>query len=108
LALSSRNRYLSPRERHTGLALSQALHAGEEAAHAGPDAVVRAAQTVLDKAVVADPPLALDYLVLVDPSTFLEVEDGYTGPAVLAVAGRVGTTHLIDNIPLFFNPPRPA
>ncbi|PRX02820.1 UNVERIFIED_ORG: pantothenate synthetase [Actinomadura viridilutea] len=102
LALSSRNRYLSPAERRTALALSQALQAGADAAAGGPSAVVRAARAVLDKAAAADPPLALDYLVLVDPATFTEIDDAHTGPAVLAVAGRVGTTHLIDNVPLRF------
>ncbi|GAA4131995.1 pantoate--beta-alanine ligase [Actinomadura keratinilytica] len=102
LALSSRNRYLSAAERRTALALSQALRAGADAAAGGPSAVRQAARAVLDKAAAADPPLALDYLVLVDPATFTEVDDVHTGPAVLAVAGRVGATHLIDNVPLRF------
>jgi pantoate--beta-alanine ligase len=107
LALSSRNRYLSDAERRTALALSQALREGGDAADAGagPAAVVRAARAVLDKAAHAEPPLALDYLVLVDPATFTEIDDdAHRGPAVLAVAGRVGATHLIDNRPLRFDP----
>ncbi|MEU6577057.1 pantoate--beta-alanine ligase [Streptomyces sp. NPDC046805] len=144
LALSSRNRYLSPDERSTALSLSRALfagrdrHAAQEAlrararevpatraraealsaigesraaadAHAvakaapgGPAAVRAAARLVLDEAVRFDPPLELDYLALVDPSDFTEIEDGFTGDAVLAVAARVGSTRLIDNIPLTF------
>ncbi len=98
LALSSRNRYLSEPERRTALALSRALRAGADAADDGPDAVLRAAGAVLDGAAAADPPLALDYLVLVDPATFTPAAGG--GPAVLAVAGRVGATHLIDNVHL--------
>jgi pantoate--beta-alanine ligase len=98
LALSSRNRYLSEPERRTALALSRALRAGAEAAADGPEAVLGAAGAVLDKAATADPPLALDYLVLVDPATFTPAAGG--GPAVLAVAGRVGATHLIDNVHL--------
>ncbi|MEW2356356.1 pantoate--beta-alanine ligase [Spirillospora sp. NPDC029432] len=104
LALSSRNRYLSDEERVTALFLSRALRAGEDAVPAGPAAVVRAARDVLDGAAAAEPPLALDYLVLVDPSTFGEIDDAHSGPAVLAVAGRVGATHLIDNLPLRFSP----
>ncbi|KRD18737.1 MULTISPECIES: pantoate--beta-alanine ligase [unclassified Streptomyces] len=144
LALSSRNRYLSARERRTALALSQALfagrdrHAAQEAlrararevpatharaealsaigesraaadAHAvakatpgNPAAVRAAARQILDEALRLDPPLRLDYLALVDPSDFTEIEDDFTGEAVLAVAARVGTTRLIDNLPLTF------
>ena len=108
LALSSRNRYLSASERLTAVSLSMALRAGADAVDDGPAKVVRAARTVLDGAITADPPLQLDYLVLVDPDTFQEVEDAHTGPAVLAIAGRVGTTHLIDNVPLHFGPAVPS
>ncbi|MEU5876910.1 pantoate--beta-alanine ligase [Spirillospora sp. NPDC047279] len=107
LALSSRNRYLSEAERETALSLSQALQAGADAVQGGPAAVTGAARAVLDKAARAEPPLELDYLVLVDASTFTEVPAGYSGEAVLAVAGRVGTTHLIDNVPLSLAPVAP-
>ncbi|TDB71733.1 pantoate--beta-alanine ligase [Actinomadura sp. KC216] len=102
LALSSRNRYLAEDERRTALALSHALHVGADASPEGPEAVISAASAVLDKAASADPPLLLDYLVLVDPATFTAITPPYAGPAVLAVAGRVGATHLIDNVPLQF------
>ncbi|MDX6741810.1 pantoate--beta-alanine ligase [Actinocorallia sp. A-T 12471] len=101
-ALSSRNRFLSPEERVTGLALSRALFAGRDAVAEGPEAVLAAAGPVLEAAAKADPPLALDYLVLADPATFTQVPSGHRGPAVLAVAGRVGATRLIDNLPLEF------
>ncbi|MFE9255833.1 pantoate--beta-alanine ligase [Streptomyces sp. NPDC006879] len=65
-------------------------------------AVRTAAGHVLDEAARAEPPLRLDYLALVDPSDFTEVADGFTGRAVLAVAAKVGTTRLIDNIPVEF------
>ncbi|MCW2946917.1 MAG: pantoate/beta-alanine ligase, partial [Actinoallomurus sp.] len=102
LALSSRNRYLSAPERVTALALSLALRMGADAVADGPAKVVGAARAVLDDAADTDPPLDLDYLVLVDPATFREVGDAHTGPAMLAVAGRVGATHLIDNVSLEF------
>ena len=95
LAISSRNRFLSPAGRQTALLLPAALRAGQEAAHAGPAAVRKAAGEVL--ATVADPPLRLDYLALVDPDTFEEVGDDHAGPARLLVAAGVGTTRLIDN-----------
>jgi pantoate--beta-alanine ligase len=98
LAISSRNRFLSPAERRTALLLPAALRAGQEAAHAGPAAVRKSAGEVL--ATSADPPLRLDYLALVDPGTFEEVGDHHPGPARLLVAARVGTTRLIDNTTL--------
>ncbi|MFC4057278.1 pantoate--beta-alanine ligase [Planomonospora corallina] len=94
LALSSRNRYLSPHERTMALALSRALFAGAEQGR--PSEIRRAARAVLD----AEPGVDLDYLVLVDPATFTEVGEEYAGEAVLAVAARVGTTRLIDNVVL--------
>jgi pantoate--beta-alanine ligase len=98
LAISSRNRFLSPAERRTALLLPAALRAGQEAAHAGPAAVRKAAGEVLDATV--DPPLRLDYLALVDPDTFEEAGEDHAGPARLLVAARVGATRLIDNTPL--------
>ena len=100
LAVSSRNAYLTSPERATALALSRALRAGLEAAQAGPDAVLAAAQRVIDQAMEADPPLVPDYLALVEPDTFTPVKPGYAGEALLLVAARVGSTRLIDNMRL--------
>ena len=96
LALSSRNTYLTEADRTAALALSRALVAGVAEEGQGADAVRRAARSVLD----SEPGITLDYLALVDPATLAEVPDGVTGPALLAVAARVGTTRLIDNAPL--------
>jgi pantoate--beta-alanine ligase len=98
LAISSRNRYLSPDERATALALPRGLHAGRAAAGAGRDAVLAAAQDELSAASKADPPLATDYLDLVDQATFLPVPAGFAGRALLLVAATVGKTRLIDNV----------
>lgn len=99
LAKSSRNRYLGPEERTTALALSRALFAGQEKATDGADAVREAANAVLEQASAAGG-LRVDYLALVDPRDFSEAPPTFTGQAVLAVAARVGTTRLIDNLPL--------
>ena len=95
LAISSRNRFLSPAERRTALLLPGALRAGQGAAASGPAAVRKAAGEVLGT--LTDPPLRLDYLALVDPDTFEEVGDDHTGPARLLVAARAGAIRLIDN-----------
>lgn len=93
LALSSRNRYLEGKERRAARVLSAALEAAASSADRGIDAVVAAAQSTL----MGEPLIELDYLKIVDPSTFLPVDDGYRGPAIVLVAARVGTTRLIDN-----------
>ena len=105
LASSSRNAYLSARERSTALALSRAVSAGRLAAGDGPSAVRSAARAVLAEAATAQPPLALDYLALVAPDTFAEITDGTAGPALLLVAAKVGTTRLIDNTALALESP---
>ncbi|OZV79707.1 pantoate--beta-alanine ligase [Micromonospora echinospora] len=99
LALSSRNRYLSPAERVTARSLSAALHAGSLAASDGASA---ADVLVAANAVFGDrSDVELDYLVLTDP----DLEPGpVTGPARLLVAARVGTTRLIDNMAIRLDP----
>jgi pantoate--beta-alanine ligase len=101
LALSSRNRYLSPAERVTARGLSAALHAGSLAASDGAAAadVLAAANVAFDK--VGGSGAELDYLVLTDP----DLEPGpVTGPARLLIAARVGTTRLIDNMAIRLDP----
>jgi pantoate--beta-alanine ligase len=118
LAMSSRNRYLDSVQRELATTLSAALAAGRHAAGLGPDAVLSAARAVLDTA--AD--IEVDYLelraanlgplVLPDAATLVaraqeapqDVESGGETPwssnARLLVAARVGSTRLIDNMPL--------
>jgi pantoate--beta-alanine ligase len=100
LAISSRNAYLTQPERATALGLSRALRAGAQAAQGGPEAVLTAAQRVIDRAMEADPPLVPDYLALVEPDTFTPVKPGYAGEALLLMAASVGSTRLIDNMAL--------
>jgi pantoate--beta-alanine ligase len=105
LAISSRNRYLSPAERDSALALSRALRAGTAAAAGGAEAILAAAEAELAAAAKADPPLAADYLALADPETFTHVPAGFTGPALLLVAATVGRTRLIDNMAILSGSP---
>jgi pantoate--beta-alanine ligase len=79
LALSSRNRYLTPEQRDAALSLSRALATGDLAA----------ARVLLS----AEPGVDLDYLDRVDSTRFEAAPDG----DLLVVAARVGSTRLIDN-----------
>ena len=94
LAMSSRNMYLTTLDREVALTLPRALQAGEQVARLGASAVRRAARDVL----IREPLCAVDYLVLVHPETLDDVPEWYRGEALLAVAARVGTTRLIDNV----------
>ena len=89
LALSSRNRYLTPEQRRAALALSRALREG--AAQADADSVRAAASKILSESTG----VAVDYLALTDPALRPAPS---AGPARLLVAARVGTTRLIDNM----------
>jgi pantoate--beta-alanine ligase len=93
LALSSRNRYLSAEERSQALALSGALRAAADAAAGGVTAALEAARGELARAALVE----LDYVTVVDPDTFLPVDDDHRGEALALVAARVGSTRLIDN-----------
>lgn len=97
LAMSSRNRYLSPAERDAALALSRALRAAVAVGSDGAQAALAAAAAEL----AAEPAVALDYLVLTDPA--LQALPAHPQPGTQArvlVAAKVGSTRLLDNLPL--------
>ncbi|MGB3770142.1 MAG: pantoate--beta-alanine ligase [Rhodococcus sp. (in: high G+C Gram-positive bacteria)] len=91
LALSSRNRYLDDHQRGLAVALSAALVAGTHAAEGGSDAVLAAAQSVLDTV----PDVEVDYLEI-RGADLRDAPD--EGDGRLLVAARVGSTRLIDNV----------
>jgi pantoate--beta-alanine ligase len=99
LALSSRNVFLSPTERVLARSLSAALEKASTSASV--PAARAAAYEILDRA-GDDPAFKLDYATLVHPSTFAEVPEDHGGPAIFAVAARVGRTRLIDNATVTF------
>ncbi|MET0724711.1 MAG: pantoate--beta-alanine ligase [Leifsonia sp.] len=99
LALSSRNRFLSADERLAALTLSEALRTAENVAPQGVSEVLaESAGAFGDHDAVK-----LDYLVVVDPQTFLPVPDDYRGTAMVLVAALVGGTRLIDNTTITLN-----
>jgi pantoate--beta-alanine ligase len=94
LALSSRNRFLDAEQRSQALALSRALRAGAAAGEQGAGLVLLAATEQLRG-------VDVDYLALrgvdLGPAPA-------AGPARLLVAARIGSTRLIDNLPLTLGP----
>lgn len=99
LARSSRNRYLGETERAAAVALHRALAAAAASGADGLQAALAAAREVLAQ----EPLIEVDYLSVVDPSTFQPVADDHRGPARALIAARVGATRLIDNEALDLN-----
>jgi pantoate--beta-alanine ligase len=98
LAMSSRNVYLSPLERQQALVLHRALQAVDAVYSSGerdPTALTRVAQEVF----ATEPNVRPDYIEVLDPATLLPVERA-EGGTLVAVAAKVGTTRLLDNVVL--------
>ena len=103
LALSSRNVFLSPSDRATGLSLVAALQAVERAFEAGQRGA-RALEALLGETLSQRGVPAPDYAAIVAPDDLArraEAPEGTVRPGDVAVlAARVGPVRLIDNHPL--------
>jgi pantoate--beta-alanine ligase len=101
LAMSSRNRFLTPDERQRALSISRALFGAMQEVDTGATLASRVVSTMqrilLDVGKFGHVPLSIDYVACVDPQTLKPVETLHS-PAVCAIAARVGMTRLIDNI----------
>lgn len=91
LALSSRNRYLSAAERETAALLPRVLRQVVESGGTS-ESLIRGAARLDDAGFV------LDYLDVVDETTLEPTTE--QNHARVIVAARIGTTRLIDNMPL--------
>lgn len=95
LAMSSRNRYLSPEERRAALSLSASLAEARRIVEGGESESERILARIRE-IVGAAGILRLDYAAVVDAQT-LEDLPRLDPPAVIALAAFVGKTRLIDN-----------
>lgn len=96
LAMSSRNSYLSARQRTDAVVLSQSLFEAKAMITKGErraKAIIRQIRTHLKTVKDAD----IDYVVVVNARTLEELET-LGGDILIAAAVRFGTTRLIDNI----------
>jgi pantoate--beta-alanine ligase len=98
LALSSRNRYLSPEQRKAALALNRALTRVREKFEEG-ETRVAALENAGVSVVAPEPQVGLDYMGVVDSKTFERPTVAQKGNSII-IAARVGTTRLIDNMTL--------
>ena len=98
LAMSSRNSYLDPQQRQSALVLHRSLMRIRELFGNGERSSAKLIATA--KEILAGwPSVRLDYFEIVNPDT-LESVDNVSHGALVALAAFVGSTRLIDNIPL--------
>lgn len=102
LAMSSRNKYLSTEERKQALALSRSLREAQTKVHGG----IRRTQEIIGVAKERIESLSgatIDYITVCDPETLDDLEQ-INGPALMALAVKIGETRLIDNTILTLEP----
>jgi pantoate--beta-alanine ligase len=93
LALSSRNRHLTPEERERATVLSQALFAARDLVLGGE----RSAETIRTSVEPLFDAVQLEYFSIVNPEALTPIER-IEGPVLIAGAIWLGSTRLIDNV----------
>ncbi|MFW6284178.1 MAG: 4-phosphopantoate--beta-alanine ligase, partial [Desulfosalsimonas sp.] len=99
LAMSSRNKYLSPSQRQSALQIYCGLEAAKKAV-AGGETRAGALIEEVRKIIGTAPETKIDYIAVCDPET-LEDRETIDRPVLMAMAVRVGNTRLIDNSILY-------
>lgn len=98
LALSSRNAYLSEKDRRAAPAIARGLDAAHTAFRSGVTDASRLLRAVRD-VIAAQPRFRIEYLEAVDSVSLSPVETA-GGDTIIAVGAYLGETRLIDNIVL--------
>lgn len=96
LAMSSRNTYLTSEQRMSALSLSKSLQNARRRVENGEkDAsqIIEAASELIN----SHPETMIDYIAVCDPETLDDVQT-IQKPVLMALAVKVGTTRLIDNM----------
>ena len=96
LAVSSRNKYLSEQQKKDAANIYKSLQKCRQMIEAG----VKDASEIIDemrKILQHVPSIEIEYISIVDADTLQNI-DHIIGKALIAVAVRIGTTRLIDNI----------
>ena len=96
LARSSRNQYLSADEKKAALVMSRSLKAAKMLYADGENKVAELKKVVSD-ILEAEPMATVDYVELYSFPGLLSIEE-VKGPALLAIAVKIGKTRLIDNV----------
>lgn len=97
LALSSRNAYLTPTERTAAPRLYQALRFAQREILVGGERDPEKLRARMAERITEATDIAIEYIAMVDPET-LEERTTLTGRTLIALATRLGSTRLIDNL----------
>ncbi len=96
LAMSSRNQYLSPQERKEAPVIYRSLQRCAELIDAGERDATKIVED-MNKVLGQVPDLRIEYVSIMDAES-LEPCNPVRGRILVAIAGRLGSTRLIDNI----------
>ena len=99
LAMSSRNRYLSPDARARARVIPESLRRAQALVAAG-ERSAAALISAIRAQLAGEPSLRLQYLEVADADSLRPVEMIEPGRTVVAFAGFLGETRLIDNVDL--------
>ncbi|HIJ71723.1 MAG TPA: pantoate--beta-alanine ligase [Planctomycetes bacterium] len=102
LAVSSRNKYLSPEERKDALLLSQSFAECERLVKAG-ERNCKLLIGSMRKIIAQSSEAQIEYISIVDTETLADI-DVIEGEALVALAVKIGSTRLIDNIIISYQP----
>ncbi|HEY6950989.1 MAG TPA: pantoate--beta-alanine ligase, partial [Bacteroidota bacterium] len=96
LAMSSRNIYLSGKDRSSAVVLSESLRFAEQKIRSG-EKDFRRLRISIEEMIRAKGVTSVDYIAFLDPATFKELDEPVASEVIIALAVRFGSTRLIDN-----------
>ncbi len=96
LACSSRNVYLNPEQRAAAVIVPRALDEAERLYNEGLDDPA-AFEAALEKLIAAEPLASPEVVAVRDPDTLAPVTSVQSGPVLVALFVRIGSTRLLDN-----------
>jgi pantoate--beta-alanine ligase len=99
LAMSSRNRYLTPEQRPQAATIAAAMAAAQALARGGMTDAGRLREAALE-VLRGQPAIRVQYCEIVDRDTMAAVASTEGKTCAIAIAGHLGTTRLIDNADL--------
>ena len=98
LAMSSRNKYLTPEERKAATVVYRALTAAMDLYRSG-ETRADVLRNIIKSTLAAEPLVAaIDYISVADPLTLLEIEGDAADGAMASTTVRIGKTRLLDNV----------